>query len=172
MEEKKLKTLRLTAKALGVAGSAVLLVSLLLECCTFTGQADANTSVTLLEFIGPKMVTAFGLLEMALVFSLLNYAGPQILTGLFTGLWAGFICREILENQGAGIGPGVYVLILSAALILASGLVLAVADHKYKVYGAENRKPRILKKLEVFCNAALGLSMVLLCVLEILADRM
>ncbi len=171
MEKKRSRRLRLTAKVLGVAGSMLLVYALLLECCTFTGQAGAGASVTLLEFIGPKMITAFGLVEMAIVFSILNYAVPQILTGSFIGLWAGFICREILKTQGAVIGPGVYVLILSAALILASGIVFAVAEHKYKVYGKTDRKSRLLRKLEVFCNAALGLSIVLFCVFEALMSH-
>ena len=80
MEEFKLRSLRLKAKAIGIAGSAALICALLLECCTFTEPAGAVTSATLLEFIGPKMITAFGLVEMAIVFSLLNYAVPQILT--------------------------------------------------------------------------------------------
>lgn len=167
MEEIKLRSLRLKAKVIGIAGSAVLICALLLECCTFTGQAG----VTLLEFIGPKMITAFGLVEMAIVFSILNYAVPQILTGSFTGIWAGFICREILKNQGAVIGPGVYVLILSAGLILASGIVLAVAEHKYGIYGKTDRKSKLLRKLEVFCNAAMGISIVLFCVLEALMSH-
>ena len=171
MEEFKLRSLRLMAKAIGIAGSAALICALLLECCTFTGQTDVGASVTLLEFIGPKMITAFGLVEMAIVFSILNYAVPQILTGSFIGLWAGFICREILKTQGAVIGAGVYVLILSAALILASGIVFAVAEHKYKVYGKTDRKSRLLRKLEMFCNAALGLSIVLFCVFEALMSH-
>ncbi|MCR4775976.1 MAG: hypothetical protein K5869_06325 [Saccharofermentans sp.] len=171
MEEIKLRSLRLKAKAIGIAGSAALICALLLECCTFTGQAGAGASVTLLEFIGPKMITAFGLVEMAIVFSILNYAVPQILTGSFIGLWAGFICREILKTQVAVIGAGVYVLILSTALILASGIVFAVAEHKYKVYGKTDRKSRLLRKLEVFCNAALGLSIVLFCVFEALMSH-
>ena len=171
MEEIKLRSLRLKAKVIGIAGSAALICALLLECCTFTGPAGAVTSATLLEFIGPKMITAFGLVEMAIVFSLLNYAVPQILTGSFIGLWAGFICREILKTQGAVIGPGVYVLILSAALILTSGIVFAVAEHKYKIYGKTDRKSKLLRKLEVFCNAALGLSIVLFCVFEALMSH-
>ncbi|MBR1905615.1 MAG: hypothetical protein IJ819_04070 [Clostridiales bacterium] len=170
MEEFKLRSLRLKAKAIGIAGSAALICALLLECCTFTG-AGAGASVTLLEFIGPKMITVFGLVEMAIVFSILNYALPQFLTGSFIGLWAGFICREILKTHGAVIGAGVYVLILSAAFILASGIVFAVAEHKYKVYGKTDRKARLLRKLEVFCNAALGLSIVLFCVFEALMNH-
>ena len=170
MEKMRSRRLRLTAKVLGVAGSMLLVYALMLECCTFTGT-DVNTSVRLLDFVGPKMITAFGLVEMAIVFSLLNYAMPQILTGSFTGLWAGFICREILKTQGAVIGAGVYVLILSAAFIVASGIVFAVAEHKYKVYGKTDRKSRLLRKLEVFCNAALGLSIVLFCVFEALMSH-
>ena len=171
MEEFKLRSLRLKAKAIGIAGSAALICALMLECYTFTGPAGAVTSATLLEFIGPKMITAFGLVEMAIVFSLLNYAVPQILTGSFTGLWAGFICREILKTQGASIGPGVYVFILSAALILASGIVFAVAEHKHEIYGKTDRKSKLLRKLEVFCNAAMVISIVLFCVLEALMSH-
>jgi len=170
MEKKRLRRLRLTAKVLGVAGSMLLVYALMLECCTFTGT-DVNTSVRLLDFVGPKMITAFGLVEMAIVFSLLNYAVPQILTGSFIGLWAGFICREILKTQGAVIGAGVYVLILSAAFIVTSGIVFAVAEHKYKVYGKTDRKSRLLRKLEVFCNAALGLSIVMFCFFEALLSH-
>ena len=171
MEEFKLRSLRLKAKAIGIAGSAALICALMLECCTFNRPAGAVTSDTLLDFIGPKMITAFGLVEMAIVFLILNYAVPQILTGSFIGLWAGFICREILKTQGAVIGAGVYVLILSAVLILASGIIFAVAEHKYKVYGKTDRKSRLLRKLEVFCNAALGLSIVLFCFFEALLSH-
>lgn len=172
MEEKKLRTLRLTAKALGIAGSALILCALILECCSLTGSSAGTRSVTLLDFIGPKMITAFGLVEMSIVFSLVNYAVPQILTGSFAGIWAGFICREIIKTQGAVIGPGSYVFILSAVLILASGIVFAVADNKSKIYGTGDRKAKILKKLEVFCSASLGLSMILFSIFELLKDRL
>ena len=172
MEEKKLRTLRLTAKALGIAGSALILCALILECFSLTSSAAGTRSVTLLDFLGPKMVTAFGLIEMAIVFSLTNFAIPQILTGSFAGIWVGFICREILGNPGASIGPGVYVFILSAVLILASGIVFAVADNKSKIYGTGDRKAKILKKLEVFCSASLGLSMILFSIFELLKDRL
>lgn len=169
MEEKKLRTLRLTAKALGIAGSALILCALILECCSLTGSAAGTRSVTLLDFIGPKMITAFGLVEMSIVFSLVNYAVPQILTGSFAGIWAGFICREILKTQGAVIGPGAYVFILSAGLILASGIVLAVG--RGKASGLEDRISKLFRKLEVFCSAAIGLSMVIFCVFEVLANH-
>ncbi len=170
MEEKKLRTLRLTAKALGIAGSALILCALILECCSLTGSAAGTRSVTLLDFIGPKMITAFGLVEMSIVFSLVNYAVPQILTGSFAGIWAGFICREILGNPGASIGPGVYVFILSAVLILASGILFAVA--RGKASGSEDRILKLFRKLEVFCSAALGLSIVLICVFEVVKIHM
>ena len=155
-----------------------MVIALLLECCSFTGPADMNTSVTLLEFMGPKVVTAFGLIEMAIVFSLLNYAIPQILTGTFAGIWAGFICRHILQGAGdttkyfrVSVGPGVYVFILSAGLILASGIVFAVIHSKSKVYGAGDRIAKVFKKLEVFCSVSLGLSIVIICIFELLKNR-
>ena len=169
MEEKKLRTLRLTAQALGIAGSALILCALILECCSLTGSAAGTRSVTLLDFIGPKMITAFGLVEMSIVFSLVNYSVPQILTGSFAGIWAGFIYREIMKTQGAVIGPGAYVFILSSVLILASGIVLAIA--RGKASGSEDRISKLFRKLEVFCSAAIGLSLVIFCVFEVLANH-
>lgn len=177
MEEKKLKSLRLIAMAIAVVGSAVLLGSILLECFTFTGTAG-NTTVSMIDFIGIKLVTALGLVEISLVFSLLNFAVPQIMVGLFTGIWAGLICREVIhgltETTGylsVRFGLGMLLFIVSACLILVSGILFAIVPGKYKGLGSASERSALFKKIEVFCTAAMGLSIVLFCVLELVKIR-
>ena len=172
MEEKKLKTLRLIAMALGIAGCAVLLCSLFMACCMFTGPESVNTSVSLRDYMNIKVMTAFELVGLSLVFTLLNYAIPQILSGSFAGIWAGILCWKITQGAteylSAKLGPGMYMFILSAVLILASGILLCIVPDKYKGYRASERQIRLSRKLEVFCTASMGLSVVLFSVFELL----
>ena len=175
MEEKKLKTLRLIAMTLGIAGSAVLLCSLFMACCLFTGPEARSTSISLLDYMNVKVMTAFGLVGMSLAFTLLNYAVPQILSGSFAGIWAGSMCWKIMRNTAETMGnfrvafePGMYMFILSAVLILASGILFTAVPEKYKGFRASEMQIRLSRKLEVFCTASMGLSVVLFSVFELL----
>ena len=175
MEEKKLKTIRLIAMALGIAGGIVLLCSLFMACYSFTGSEAVNTSVSLRDYMNVKVMTAFGLVGLSLVFTLLNYAVPQILSGSFAGIWAGILCWKITQGAAeatgylsAKLGPGMYMFILSAGLLLASGVLFVFVPEKYKGYRASERQIRMSRKLEVFCTASMGLSVVLFSVFELL----
>lgn len=177
-QEKKLKSLRLIAMALGVAGSAVLLGSLLSDCCLFTSPTAGNISISLLDFMDIKVLNAFGLIEISMVFSLFNYAIPQILTGSFTGIWAGFMCHRIMrsysettEHLRASLGLGMYMFIISAGLILASGILFTCLAKKHKESGTDYRKPPTPKFLEVFCTIMMGISIVLFSVFELAKIR-
>lgn len=119
------------------------------------------------------MAIAFGLLEMSIVFSLLGFAVPQILVGSFTGLWAGFICGDILRRSAemkysnVNLGFCIYMFILSGVLFVASGIFFLGTANKQKVSGTDDRKPALFRKLEVLCSIILGLSMVIFSVLEV-----
>ncbi len=175
MEEKKLKSIRLIAMALGIAGCAVLLWSLFMACCTFTGSEVGSASVSLRDYMDIKVMTAFELVGLSIVFTLLNYAVPQILSGAFAAVWAGLMCwkithraAEATEYLSAKIGPGMYMFILSAVLILVSGILFCIVPDKYKGYRASERQIRMSRKLEVFCTASMGLSVMLFSVFELL----
>ena len=175
MEERKIRELKALAMILGVTGSIVLLHSLLMPCFSYTDPATGKAVVSMFEYLNVKMTVAFGLLEMSVVFSLLSYAVPQILVGKFEGLWAGFMCWDILKRSAEttnflnmNLGMGMYMFIFSAGLFLASGIVFAILANKCKAFGIEVRKPKLPKVLEVYCSVMLGVSIVLISVFEVL----
>ena len=175
MEERKIRKLRATAMILGVTGSIALLNSLLMPSFWYTDPIAGKTIICMFEYLNIKMSVVFGLLELSIVFLLLSYAVPQILVGSFAGLWAGFMCWDILKRSAEStqflsmnLGLGMYMFILSAGLFLASGIVFVIFANKCKVYGIEKRKPPLPKILEVYCSVMLGISIVLLSVFEVL----
>ncbi len=173
MEEKKLETLRLIAMAFGIAGCAVLLCSLFMACYSFIGPEAGDASVILSDYMNVKVMTAFGLIELSLVFTLLNFAVPQILSGSFACIWAGLMCWKITQRAAkateylsAKLGPGMYMFILSAVLLLASGVLFVFVPDRYKGFRAS--EIRLSRKLEVFCTVSMGISVVLMSVFELL----
>ena len=160
MEEKKLETLRLIAMAIGIAGCAVLLCSLFMECCSFKGPEAGSTSVILSDYMNVKVMTAFGLVELSLVFTLLNFAVPQILSGSFAGIWAGLMCWKITQGAAeateyfsAKLGPGMYMFILSAGLLMASGILFVFVPDRYKGFRASEMQIKLGS-----CRASIFLS--------------
>jgi hypothetical protein len=174
MEEKKLKSIRLIAMTLGIAGSAILLCSLFMTCCSLMRPEAWNISVSLLDYMNVKVMTAFGLVQMSLVFTLLNYGVPQIMSGSFVGIWAGLMCWKIMrkaiettEYYSVTLGPGMYMFIFSATLIMTSGILLCIVPDKYKGFKASEMQTSLSRKLEVFCTASMGFSIVLFGVFEL-----
>ena len=175
MEEKKLRTLRLVAMTLGVLGSAVLLSSLLMEFCSFTDNMGGSTSISVINYVDARIIVVFGLIEMCCVFSLWNFAVPQILTGTFIGLWSWFMIWDIRQRVGdtaeylrADLGLGIYMFILSSGLILASGIIFVVFLNKCKRFGIDDGKPRMIRKAELFGTISLVFSIFFICVAEAL----
>ena len=175
MEEKKLRTLRLVAMTLGVSGSAVLLSSLFMEFCSFSDNMGGSTSISVINYVDARIIVVFGLIEMCCVFSLWNFAVPQILTGTFIGLWSWFMIWDIRQRVGDtaeylrdDLGLGIYMFILSSGLILVSGIILAVFLNKCKRFGIDDGKPRMIRKAELFGTISLVISIVFICVAEVL----
>lgn len=163
MHVKNLKTLRLIAMTLGIAGCAVM-------CCSLTAPATGNSSVSLLEYMDVKVMNAFGLIMMGAVFLLFGYAVPQILNGLFAAIWAGFMCWETTGYLSVNPGLGMYLFILSAVFMLASGILFFV-HKKHSRFGPSGIIPMPFGKIEVFCTVSMGLSILLFSVFEVLKIR-
>ena len=160
---------------LGVIGSAVLLGSLLTEFCTFTNNMGGNTSISILNYVDARIIVVFGLVEMCCVFSLWNFAVPQIMSGTFTGLWGCFMlwdirqrAADVTEYLSANLGLGIYIFILSSGLILSSGIIFVVFSNKCKRLGKDDGKPRMIRKAELFSTISLVLSIVFISVVEVL----
>ena len=171
MYEKKLRSLKQIAMSLGVIGSAVLLCSLLMNCCSFTDSPAGKTTISMLDYIDVKIVVVSALIGMSCVFSLWSFAVSQILVGTFIGLWAGFMCwdikiraAEVAGYVGARLGLGVYMFILSACFILVSGILFAFFETNCKVLGIDDGKPRMIRKAEIFSIVAMAFSIVFSCV--------
>lgn len=137
--EKKSKNQKITAMILGLAGSAILLLSLLSEFSSLSAPIIGTVSVSMSDHLDKLIFLVIALAGLSILSSLLKYSVLQIVSGTITAGWAGYMIWKIqnatsnTEYSGlvsVKIGIGVYLFILAACLILASGIVYAVATKK------------------------------------------
>ena len=170
-------TLRHIAMILGLVGCMVMLGSLLMDCYSFMVPIDGNTTISMYKYLDVRTMVILNLIEMSLVFSLWRFAVPQIMAGSSVALWTGYMFWKIQlmasnpEYLNVHFGLGLYMLILSAVLIIASGIVFVIDANKSKSLGIDDEKPRILKKTEFLISVMFGLGIAFCSVFEILVNR-
>lgn len=160
------KILRLVAMILGLAGSALLLSSLLGEFCSATLPIVGKYQVSISNYLDKMTILVVLLAGFSIVASFLRYSILQIVTGALTGTWIGYMIWNIQSKASSSevngfvdinFGIGTFLFILAACLILASGIVYVVVAKKSKesVPAEENAGPKH-KKAEIIVSICLG----------------
>ena len=166
------KTERLVAMILGLIGNLILLASLLMECYSYAAPRAGTASISMATYLDVRIMDIFNLIEMSLVFILCRFAVPQIMVGSSVALWTGYIfwkIRQIASTSrylSVNYGLGLYMLILSAAMLVASGITAVVAANKTKALGIDDRKPKMLKNMELLTTVLFGFAIVFCSVFE------
>lgn len=140
-DEKKSKTTKSVAMIFGLLGSVVLLLSLLSDFGSITAPIVGTVSVSMLEHLDMLLFFVIALALLNVLSSILKYAILQILSGSITAVWAIYmiwkIQSTITEQDSTGlvsvkIGVGIYLFVIAACLILASGFISLSANKNAK----------------------------------------
>ncbi len=162
--EKKHKALKFVAMIIGLAGSAVLIVSLLSDFCSYKTPQSGAIPVSMSDHLGILILVVVFLAGLSIVSSVLRRTALLIATGCITLVWAGYMIwtfqsisssLEILGLLDVKIGIGVYLSFLAACLILFSGIVYVFAAKNAKTTTAEE-KSNSKKKIEILISVCLG----------------
>ena len=164
------KVLRLVAMILGLAGSALLLSSLLGEFCSATLPIVGKYQVSISKYLDNMTILVVLLAGFSIVASLLRYSILQIITGSITGGWIGYMIWEIQHRASTtevsgfmdiNFGIGTYLFILAACLILASGIIYVVAAKRSsETIPIEEKTGPKHKKAEITVSICLGVLIV------------
>ena len=164
------KILRLVAMILGLAGSALLLSSLLGEFCSATLPIVGKYQVSISNYLDKMTILVVLLAGFSIAASILKYSILQIVSGSITGGWIGYMIWDIQHRASSSeisglvdinFGIGTFLFILAACLILASGVVYAVAGKKSKsVEPAVKKTEPKHKKAEIIVSICLGVLLI------------
>lgn len=160
------KTLKLVAMILGLAGSASLLSSLLGEFGSATVPIIGKYSVSIANYLDKMVFLVVLLAGLSIVASLLKYPILQTVIGAITGGWIAYMMCDLHSRASASevsgwvdinFGLGTYLFILAACLMLASGIVYIVAEKKPKTNAiADEKAATKRKKAEIIVSIVIG----------------
>lgn len=160
------KTLKLVAMILGLAGSASLLSSLLGEFGSATVPIIGKYSVSIANYLDKMVFLVVLLAGLSIVASLLKYSILQTVIGAITGGWIAYMMCDLHSRASASevsgwvdinFGLGTYLFILAACLMLASGIVYIVAEKKPKTNAiADEKAATKRKKAEIIVSIVIG----------------
>lgn len=154
---------------LGLVGSGSLLLSLMTDAYSVQ-TVLGNITISMSKYMSGLIILVFLIAGCSVAFSLLKLAVPQIVTGSFTTLLAAFIFWHIKSKESSGgtsltvyFGVGAYLFFLAASLVLASGIIYAVATKKAKAAGIVDAGEAKRKKIGRIICICLG-ALVVLCI--------
>lgn len=162
--EKRIKTLNIVAIVLGLVGSGALLLSLLGEFCSVTAPIIGTIPITMSKYLDKLIFVVFILAGLSILASFWRYAFLEITTGSITAIWAGYLIWKVqnvsTSSEYSGLvsvnyGVGVYLFVLAACLILASGIVNLVAAKNTQATDVE-KKANKNKRSEIIISVCLG----------------
>ena len=166
--EKKLKTLRLVAMIFGLVGGGALILSIFTDAYS-VNTALGNITVSMTSYMSGLVGFVFLLAGCSIAFSLLKLPVPQIITGSVATLLALFMCWHIKSKGDAGairlnisFGAGAFLFLLGAGLILAAGIIYAVAANQAKAAGIQDENDAKRKKIGKTICICLG-ALAVLC---------
>ncbi|MBO7453365.1 MAG: hypothetical protein J6U54_23780 [Clostridiales bacterium] len=171
--EKKIKTLNLVAMILGLSGAGALVLSIFTDAYSIkTGLG--NISVSMTSYMSGLIGFIFLVAGCSIAFSLLKLAVPEIITGSVTTLLALFMCWHIKSKEGNGLvrlnisfGPGAFLFVLGAGVILASGILYAVSKSNASKAGIVDENEAKRKKIGKIIGICVG-ALAALCIVVVL----
>lgn len=141
LSDEKKSNNQMFVRILGLLGSAAILVSLLSDFASLTAPLVGTVTVSMANHLDKLIFLAIALACLSILASLLRYYLLQILSGFLTAAWAGYMIWKIQEAipnteyselVSVEMGLGIYLFILAACLILASGFIGVVVTKKTK----------------------------------------
>ena len=165
--EKNIKTLRLVAMILGLAGSGSVLLSLLMDAYKLN-TSFGQIAYSMTKYMSGLILFVVLMAGCSVAFSLLKMAVPQTIVGSVMTAIAAFMCWHIKSKEGSGtirlnisFGTGAYLFFLAAILMLSAGIIYIIAANKAKAAGIEDPNEAKRKKIAKIIYICLGILVVL-----------